>query len=89
MRQFTQSSEKIGRVHPTQKPAALMEWIIKRFKVTSKTIADYFAGSGSTLIAAEMSGINGYMMELDPTYCDVIVKRWEDFTGLKAEHLEM
>ena len=88
VRQFTQSSEKIGRVHPTQKPAALMEWIIKRFKVTSKTIADYFAGSGSTLIAAEMSGINGYMMELDPTYCDVIVKRWEDFTGLKAELLE-
>jgi DNA modification methylase len=44
-----------------------------------------FGGSGSTLIAAQQSGRHAYLMELDPLYCDVIVKRWEDFTGRKAE----
>jgi DNA modification methylase len=87
VRQFTKSSEKTNRVHPTQKPVALMEWIIKRFNLTSKTIADYFGGSGSTLIAAEKHGLNGYIMEFDPKFCDVIIKRWEDFTGQKAELL--
>ena len=57
VRQFTKASEKTNRVHPTQKPVALMEWIIKRFKLSAKTIADYFGGSGSTLIAAEKNGI--------------------------------
>lgn len=85
VRQFTQSSEKTNRVHPTQKPVSLMEWIIKRFNLSAKTIADYFGGSGSTLIAAEKNNIVAYIMELDPKYCDVIVKRWEDFTGKKAE----
>jgi DNA modification methylase len=85
VRQFTQSSEKKNRVHPTQKPVSLMEWIIKRFNVSAKTIADFFGGSGSTLIAAEKHNISGYIMEKDPKYCDVIVKRWEDFTGQKAE----
>jgi len=87
VRQFTKSSEKKNRVHPTQKPVALMEWIIKRFKLSSKTIADYFGGSGSTLIAAEKNGIQAFIMEFDPKFCDVIVKRWEDFTGKKAELL--
>lgn len=84
VRQFTQASEKTNRVHPTQKPVALMEWIIKRFKITATTIADFFGGSGSTLIAAEKNQIAGYIMELDPIFVDVIVKRWEDFTGQKA-----
>ena len=84
VRQFTQASEKTNRVHPTQKPVSLMEWIIKRFKLSSKTIADYFGGSGSTLIAAEKNGLQGFIMELDPKYCDVIVKRWQDFTGKQA-----
>lgn len=84
VRQFTKASEKKNRVHPTQKPVALMEWIIKRFKLSSKTIADYFGGSGSTLIAAEKHGIQAFVMEFDPKFCDVIVKRWEDFTGKKA-----
>jgi DNA modification methylase len=87
VRQFTKASEKTNRVHPTQKPVALMEWIIKRFNLTSKTIADYFGGSGSTLIAAEKHGLDAYIMEYDPKFCDVIVKRWEDFTGKKAELL--
>jgi len=84
VRQFTKSSEKKNRVHPTQKPVALMEWIIRRFKLSSDTIADYFGGSGSTLIAAEKHGIKAFIMEFDPKFCDVIVKRWEDFTGKKA-----
>ena len=85
VRQFTQASEKTNRVHPTQKPVSLMEWIIKRFKLSSKTIADFFGGSGSTLIAAEKNGIQSFIMEFDPKFCDVIVKRWEEFTGKKAE----
>ena len=84
VRQFTQASEKTNRVHPTQKPVSLMEWIIKRFKLNSTSIADFFGGSGSTLIAAEKNNINAYLMEFDPKYVDVIVKRWQDFTGLIA-----
>lgn len=84
VRQFTQASEKINRVHPTQKPVSLMEWIIKRFNLSSKTIADFFGGSGSTLIAAEKNGLNSFVMEFDPKFCDVIIKRWEEFTGKKA-----
>jgi len=84
VRQFTQASEKTNRVHPTQKPVSLMEWIIKRFNLSSKTIADFFGGSGSTLIAAEKNGLQAFIMEFDPKYCDVIVKRWQDFTGKVA-----
>jgi DNA modification methylase len=87
VRQFTQASEKTNRVHPTQKPVSLMEWIIKRFNLSSKTIADFFGGSGSTLIAAEKNGLQAFIMEFDPKFVDVIVKRWEDFTGRKAELL--
>ena len=61
-----------------------MGWIIKRFKLTSKTIFDPFLGSGSTLIAAEKTNRICYGMELDPKYVDVIIKRWEDYTGKKA-----
>jgi DNA modification methylase len=84
VRQFTQASEKTNRVHPTQKPVSLMEWIIKRFNLSSKTIADFFGGSGSTLIAAEKNGLQAFIMEFDPKFCDVIVKRWEEFTGKQA-----
>ena len=84
VRQFTMASEKKDRVHPTQKPVALMEWIIKRFNLSASTIADYFGGSGSTLIAAEKHGIQGFIMEFDPKFADVIIKRWQDFTGQQA-----
>ena len=87
VRQFTQASEKTNRVHPTQKPVSLMEWIIKRFNVSAKTIADYFGGSGSTLIAAEKHNLRSYIMEYDPKFVDVIIKRWQDYTG-KAAVLE-
>lgn len=86
VRQFTLASEKNNRVHPTQKPVALMEWIIKRFNLSANTIADYFGGSGSTLIAAEKHGIQGFIMDFDPKFSDVIIKRWQNFTGEKAVH---
>jgi hypothetical protein len=71
------------RIHPTQKPVALAEWSFDYFKEVN-TVLDLFGGSGSTLIAAEKIGRLARVMELDPKYCDVIVKRWEDFTGKKA-----
>lgn len=86
VRQFTQASEKTNRVHPTQKPVSLMEWIIKRFNLSARTIADYFGGSGSTLIAAEKHGIDAFIMEFDPKFADVIIQRWQDFTGKAATH---
>ena len=70
--------------HPTQKPIYVVDACIKH---SEGTILDLFLGSGSTLIAAEKTKRKCYGMELDPKYCDVIVKRWEDFTGKKA-HLE-
>jgi hypothetical protein len=84
VRQFTMASEKKNRSHPTQKPVALMGWILRRFKLSVKTVADFFGGSGSTLIAAEIHGASAYLMEFDPRYVDVIVKRWQDFTGKQA-----
>lgn len=72
------------RIHPTQKPVALAEWSFDYFKEVN-TVLDLFGGSGSTLIACEKTGRSCFMMEFEPHYCDVIVKRWEDFTGQKAE----
>jgi 16S rRNA G966 N2-methylase RsmD len=72
------------RVHPTQKPVALAEWFFSRWGKPSDFVVDLYGGSGSTLIACEKTSRHCRMMELDPAYCDVIVKRWEDFTGKKA-----
>ena len=74
------------RVHPTQKPVALAEWSFDYFREVS-TVLDLFGGSGSTLIACEKANKSCYIMEFEPYYCDVIVKRWEEFTGKKAELL--
>jgi site-specific DNA-methyltransferase (adenine-specific) len=71
------------KAHPTMKPVALLERIIEMTK--TKTVLDLFGGSGSTLIAAEKTNRTCYMMELDPKYCDVIIQRWENLTGKKAE----
>ena len=82
IRPINQSSERLGK-HPTQKPIECMTRCIDMTKL-SGVIYDAFLGSGSTLIAAEKTKRKCYGMELDPKYCDVIVKRWEDFTGKKA-----
>jgi DNA modification methylase len=72
------------RVHPTQKPVALAEWFFDRWGKQGDVVVDLYGGSGSTLIACEKTGRQARLMELDPRYVDVIVKRWEDFTGKKA-----
>ena len=72
------------RVHPTQKPVKLAEWCFDQYGEDCSTVIDLFSGSGSTLIACEAKNKTGYMMELSPDYVDVIVKRWQDFTGKQA-----
>ena len=72
------------RVHPTQKPVALAEWFFERWGNAGDLVVDLYGGSGSTLIACEKTSRHCRMMELDPAYCDVIVKRWSDFTGREA-----
>lgn len=81
---YFQAKSEDKRVHPTQKPVQLAEWFFERWAKGRTKIVDLFLGSGSTLIAAEKTNRKCYGMELDPKYCDVIVKRWEDFTGKKA-----
>lgn len=75
----------VNEYHPTQKPVALAERATKNSSPLKGIVVDLFGGSGSTLIACEKLKRKCYMMEIDPAYCDVIVKRWEDFTGNKAE----
>lgn len=75
------------RVHPTQKPIALAEWCFDNYGEPQK-IVDLFGGSGSTLIACEKTNRRCFMMELDPHYCDVILTRWEKYTGQLAERLD-
>ena len=70
--------------HPTMKPIALFDYQIKNNTKKEDVVLDLFAGSGTTLIACEQNGRISYNMELDPRYCDVIIERWETFTGKKA-----
>ena len=70
--------------HPTMKPIDLLVYLIKNSSKENDLILDLFGGSGSTLIAAEQTQRRCYTMELDPKYCDVIIKRWENLTGEKA-----
>lgn len=72
-------------LHPTMKPVELVEFAIS--KIDSKNALDLFMGSGTTLIACEKANRKCFGMELDEKYCDVIIKRWEDFTGKKASLL--
>lgn len=74
-------------VHPTQKPVALCARALKNHK-DANVVVDLFGGSGSTLIACEQLNRRCYMVELDPHYCDVIITRWENLTGEKAEKEE-
>ena len=75
-------------LHPTMKPVELVERAIRNSSRPGDIVLDPFGGSGTTLIAAEKNGRVARLMELDPKYCDVIVKRWQDFTGKIATHAE-
>jgi DNA modification methylase len=71
--------------HPTMKPVELVERALRNSSKTRDTILDVFGGSGTTLIACEKSGRQARLVELEPKYCDVIVRRWQEFTGREAK----
>lgn len=75
-------------VHPTQKPVELVERALSNSSKAGDVVIDCFGGSGSTLIACEKNNRHSRLMELDPKYCDVIIKRWQEFTGKEAVHAE-
>jgi len=72
------------RMHPTQKPVKLADWFFSRYGKDNDVVVDLFLGSGSTLIACEQTNRTCYGMELDPHYCDVIRKRYENYIKLKT-----
>jgi DNA modification methylase len=80
---------KRSELHPTTKPVELIERAVLNSSNAGTIVFEPFGGSGSTLIACEKTGRKARLMELDPKYCDVIVKRWEDFTGKKATLAEL
>lgn len=81
---------KIGKdntatyLHPTQKPVSVNQKALECFTMKGETVVDLFLGSGSNLIACETMGRQCLGMELDPIYCDIIIKRWQEFTGQQA-----
>jgi DNA modification methylase len=75
-------------IHRATMPVELAEWSIKSIGPKSACVVDPFGGTGTTMIAAEKHGKSARLIELDPKYCDVIVKRWQDFTGKQAIHAE-
>ncbi|MBA7478832.1 hypothetical protein ES707_14260 [subsurface metagenome] len=85
VREGDRKTELKTRVHPTQKPVKLISDILNDYSKRDEIILDLFGGSGSTLIACQKLNRKCYMCEIDPHYCDVIVKRYEDYTGKKAE----
>ena len=74
--------------HPTMKPVELVERAINNSSKGGDTVFDPFGGSGTTLIASEKAGRQARLVELMPQYCDVIIRRWEAFTGKQATHEE-
>ena len=87
-REGSRKVEGKKRVHPTQKPVGMLADILKDLSKENDNIIDVFGGSGSTLIACEQLKRRCYMCELDEHYCDVIIQRWENLTGGKAELIE-
>ena len=73
-----------SKLHPTMKPIELLAYQIRCSSKEADSVLDCFGGSGSTLIACEQLNRKCYMVELDPHYCDVIISRWENFTGKAA-----
>ena len=82
---YRHTSSDLGEAHghPTEKMVAHCHAVLRH--LVGGSIYDPFLGSGTTIIAAEMTGRVCYGLEIDPKYCDVIVQRWENFTGKKAE----
>src|SRR5205085_10828679 len=74
-------------VNWTEKPGGLAVRAMQYSSRPGENVLDLFGGSGSTLIAAQQTGRKAFLMELDPPYCDVIVQRFEKFTGTKAERV--
>jgi len=79
------NENKEASIHGAAMPSHLPKWVLGELFSKASSVVDPFAGTGTTLIVAEQFEGKSYNMELDPKYCDVIVKRWEDFTGKKAE----
>lgn len=75
-----------SRLHPTMKPVELIERALRNHTKPGEVVADFFGGSGSTLIACEKMGRRARLIELDPKYCDVIISRWQEWTGEQARH---
>lgn len=76
-----------SELHPTMKPVGLFDYQIKNSTKKCDNVLDLFGGSGTTIMACEQNGRNAYVMEYDPHYIDVIIERWENFTGQKAKLL--
>ena len=77
-----------SREHPTMKPISLFSYQIKNNTKQKDIVLDLFGGSGTTLISCELTNRKARLIELDPKYCDVIVNRWQELTGKKAETLD-
>jgi len=73
--------QQVNDEHPTMKPVALIRYLVENSSRAEQTVLDLFGGSGSTLLACEMTGRINRSMEIDPKYCDVIVRRWQDYSG--------
>jgi DNA modification methylase len=73
--------------HPTMKPVELVERAVRNSSAVGGRVLDVFGGSGTTLVACERRERVAYLVEIDPVYCDVIVERWQQFTGKKAERV--
>ncbi len=81
---FNNKEKGEDRLHTTQKPIVLAEWFFDHWGKSSNLIVDLFGGSGSTLIACEKTNRKCFMLEISEHYCDIIVRRWEKFSGRKA-----
>ena len=83
-----QRSNDFASIHAATMPIHVPQWVLSKLCDKAKSIYEPFAGTGTTLIACEKTGRINRSMELDPKYCDVIIKRWQDFTGKIATHAE-
>lgn len=75
-------------MHPTVKPVAMVADALRDCSKRNQIVLDPFAGSGTTLIAAQKTGRRAYLLELDPLYCDTIIRRWQAYTGKRARHAD-